>query len=143
MREPHKFPAVLTGVMIFLTSEHTSFYQYTVTNPCLLVTVLFGGAGALSYLTFGSKINTVVLVNFDSESKMVQTVRFVTYLFASACSFELPYRSNSCIPWLSFFQFLCNSSLQCGYWKMGYSPAVERPASGSSGTRICSGSSWS
>lgn len=58
MREPHKFPAVLTGVMVFLT-------------------ILFGGAGALSYLTFGSKINTVVLVNFDTESKMVQSVQFL------------------------------------------------------------------
>ncbi|KAG5637485.1 hypothetical protein H0H81_004408 [Sphagnurus paluster] len=53
MREPHKFPKVLTGVMIFLT-------------------VLFGGAGALAYLTFGSEVEAVVLVNLDSDSKMVQ-----------------------------------------------------------------------
>jgi hypothetical protein len=37
MREPHKFPAVLTGVMFFLTSEHMNFYQHTVTNPYSLL----------------------------------------------------------------------------------------------------------
>jgi proton-coupled amino acid transporter len=36
--------------------------------------VLFGGAGALAYLTFGSQIQTVVIVNFDSENKFVQAV---------------------------------------------------------------------
>jgi len=58
MREPHKFPAVLTGVMFFLM-------------------ILFGGAGVLSYLTFGSEINTVVLVNLNSDSKQVQAVQFL------------------------------------------------------------------
>jgi proton-coupled amino acid transporter len=58
MREPHKFPKVLTGVM-------------------MTVLVLFGGAGALAYLTFGSEIQTVVLVNLDAESKMVQSVQFI------------------------------------------------------------------
>ncbi|KAF7336952.1 Aa-trans domain-containing protein [Mycena venus] len=55
MREPHKFPKVLTGVMMG-------------------VLVLFGGAGVLAYLTFGSEVQTVVLVNLDGESKMVQSV---------------------------------------------------------------------
>ncbi|KAK7006100.1 aa-trans domain-containing protein [Favolaschia claudopus] len=58
MREPRKFPKVLTGVM-------------------LVVLVLFGGAGALGYLTFGSDIQTVVLVNLDPSSKMVQSVQFI------------------------------------------------------------------
>ncbi|KAI0322138.1 transmembrane amino acid transporter protein-domain-containing protein [Amylostereum chailletii] len=58
MREPHKFPAVLSGVMIFLL-------------------VLFGGAGALSYLAFGSEIKTVVLVNLDSTSRFTQAVQFL------------------------------------------------------------------
>ncbi|KAF5341715.1 hypothetical protein D9611_001927 [Ephemerocybe angulata] len=58
MREPHKFPRALTGVMIFLV-------------------LLFGGAGSLAYLTFGSDIQTVVLVNLDAKSKMVQTVQFL------------------------------------------------------------------
>ncbi|KAF8896081.1 transmembrane amino acid transporter protein-domain-containing protein [Infundibulicybe gibba] len=57
MREPHKFPMVLTGLV-----------------RCV---VLFGGAGALAYLTFGADIQTVVLVNLDSESKMVQSVQFI------------------------------------------------------------------
>ncbi|KAJ7848865.1 transmembrane amino acid transporter protein-domain-containing protein [Mycena olivaceomarginata] len=55
MREPHKFPKVLMGVM-------------------LGVLVLFGGAGALAYATFGSEIQTVVLVNLDAESKMVKSL---------------------------------------------------------------------
>jgi len=58
MREPHKFPMVLSGVMIFLL-------------------FLFGGAGALSYLTFGPDINTVVIKNFDSSSRLTQAVQFL------------------------------------------------------------------
>ncbi|KAA1467720.1 hypothetical protein DENSPDRAFT_832835 [Dentipellis sp. KUC8613] len=58
MREPHKFPAVLSGVMIFLL-------------------VLFGGAGALSYLTFGPAIKTVVITNLDSTSRLVQAVQLL------------------------------------------------------------------
>ncbi|KAF9048555.1 transmembrane amino acid transporter protein-domain-containing protein [Panaeolus papilionaceus] len=68
MREPHKFPKVLTGVMAFLL-------------------LLFGGAGALAYLTFGSEIQTVVLVNLDSKSKMVQSVQF---LYALAILLSIP-----------------------------------------------------
>ncbi|KAL0564129.1 hypothetical protein V5O48_017925 [Marasmius crinis-equi] len=55
MREPRKFPKVLTGVMAFLL-------------------VLFGGAGVLAYLTFGSEIKAVVLVNLNPASKMVQAL---------------------------------------------------------------------
>ena len=66
MREPRKFPAVLTGVMIVLL-------------------FLFGGAGVLSYLAFGSEIQTVVIVNLDSESKLTQAVRIC---FGSAYSFS-------------------------------------------------------
>ncbi|KAJ1307182.1 hypothetical protein OPQ81_001298 [Rhizoctonia solani] len=58
MREPRKFPKVLTGVMLFLI-------------------VLFGGAGALAYAAFGSKIETVVLKNLPQDSKPVQTVQFL------------------------------------------------------------------
>lgn len=58
MREPHKFPMVLTGVMIFLL-------------------FLFGGAGALSYLTFGSDISTVVIVNLDTSSRLTQAVQLL------------------------------------------------------------------
>ena len=56
MREPRKFPAALSGVMAALL-------------------VIFGGAGALSYLAFGSEIQTVVIVNLDSTSKRTQAVR--------------------------------------------------------------------
>lgn len=55
MREPRKFPAVLSGVMAVLL-------------------VIFGGAGTLSYLAFGSEIQTVVIVNLDSTSKLTQAV---------------------------------------------------------------------
>jgi len=58
MREPRKFPAALSGVMIALL-------------------VIFGGAGALSYLAFGSEIQTVVIVNLDSTSKLTQAVQFI------------------------------------------------------------------
>ncbi|CAA7266882.1 unnamed protein product [Cyclocybe aegerita] len=68
MREPHKFPRALTGVMIFLL-------------------LLFGGSGILAYLTFGSQIQTVVLVNLDSTSKMVQSVQF---LYALAIMLSVP-----------------------------------------------------
>ncbi|KAF9056825.1 amino acid transporter [Rhodocollybia butyracea] len=60
MREPHKFPKVLTGVMAFLL-------------------VLFGGAGALAYMTFGSEIQTVVLINLNRlnpGSRMLEVVQF-------------------------------------------------------------------
>ncbi|KAG6902826.1 hypothetical protein C0995_010711 [Termitomyces sp. Mi166 len=68
MREPYKFPALLTGVMAF-------------------VTILFGGAGALGYLTFGSKVETVVLVNLNSNSEIVQIVQF---LYALAILLSIP-----------------------------------------------------
>jgi len=58
MRQPHKFPAVLTGVMSLLL-------------------IVFGGAGVLSYLAFGSDIQTVVIINLDAESKMTQAVQFL------------------------------------------------------------------
>ncbi|KAK7460446.1 hypothetical protein VKT23_009168 [Stygiomarasmius scandens] len=58
MREPRKFPKVLTGVMAFLL-------------------LLFGGAGVLAYLTFGPDIKTNVLVNLNPASKMVQAVQFL------------------------------------------------------------------
>lgn len=74
MKEPRKFPAVLTGTMIFLTGNHTILPP---SLPKLIggyPLVLFGGAGALAYMTFGSNIQTVVLVNLDSSSSMVQAV---------------------------------------------------------------------
>ncbi|OBZ72635.1 Vacuolar amino acid transporter 3 [Grifola frondosa] len=58
MREPRKFPAVLTGVMLFLM-------------------VLFCGGGVMSYLTFGADVQTVVIVNLDTTSKFTQAVQFL------------------------------------------------------------------
>lgn len=58
MKEPKKFPKVLSAVMISLI-------------------FLFGGAGALAYLAFGDKIQTVVLVNLDPNSKMVLGVQLL------------------------------------------------------------------
>ncbi|KAL5526503.1 hypothetical protein ACEPAF_8227 [Sanghuangporus sanghuang] len=58
MREPRKFPAILTGVMLFLV-------------------VLFGGGGVLAYLAFGPEVQTVVITNLNSESKLVQAVQLL------------------------------------------------------------------
>ncbi|EMD34028.1 hypothetical protein CERSUDRAFT_141455 [Gelatoporia subvermispora B] len=58
MREPRKFPRVLTGVMLTLM-------------------VMFCGAGIMSYLTFGSDVKTVVIVNLDMTSKFTQVVQFL------------------------------------------------------------------
>jgi len=58
MKEPRKFPAVLSGVMIFLM-------------------FLFCGAGVMSYLTFGADVQTVVIVNLDTTSKFTQAVQFL------------------------------------------------------------------
>ncbi|GAA5989024.1 hypothetical protein JCM10908_006275 [Rhodotorula pacifica] len=58
MREPHKFPRVLTGVMIGTM-------------------LLFAGGGALGYLTYGSKIQTVVFVNLPQDDKFVNASQFL------------------------------------------------------------------
>ncbi|EPQ54217.1 hypothetical protein GLOTRDRAFT_78150 [Gloeophyllum trabeum ATCC 11539] len=71
MREPRKFPAVLTGVMLFLM-------------------VLFGGGGALAYMTFGSDIKTVVITNLDQSSKMVQVASIVQFLYSIAILLSVP-----------------------------------------------------
>ncbi|KIJ66909.1 hypothetical protein HYDPIDRAFT_85219 [Hydnomerulius pinastri MD-312] len=68
MREPRKFPKALTGVMI-----GTLF--------------LFGGAGALAYLTFGSDVKAVVLVNLDQTNKFTQSVQF---LYSVAILLSIP-----------------------------------------------------
>lgn len=75
MREPHKFPKVLTGVMIGLICQSSSPIARVLYFDFRVHAVLFGGAGVLAYMTFGSEIQTVVLVNLDADSKMVQSVR--------------------------------------------------------------------
>ncbi|KAF9111547.1 neutral amino acid transporter [Mortierella sp. AM989] len=68
MKEPEKFPKVLTGVMIGIT-------------------VLFTSLGALSYAAFGSKTETVVLLNLPQKSHMVQTVQA---LYSIAIMLSIP-----------------------------------------------------
>ncbi|CAG8484542.1 16100_t:CDS:2 [Funneliformis caledonium] len=68
MKEPERFPGVLTGVMVFIT-------------------VLFTSMGALSYATFGSAIETVVIINLPSDDPIVQTVQF---LYALAILLSIP-----------------------------------------------------
>ena len=75
MREPRKFPAVLTGVMMGLLGKQWIPSSSLICLTPFILQVLFGGAGVLAYLTFGDKVQTVVLVNLDGESKMVQAVR--------------------------------------------------------------------
>ncbi|KAK4049224.1 hypothetical protein OIO90_005513 [Microbotryomycetes sp. JL221] len=58
MAEPHRFPKVLSGVMVG-------------------VMVLFAGGGALAYSAYGSKIQTVVFVNLPQEDKFVQASQFL------------------------------------------------------------------
>jgi proton-coupled amino acid transporter len=72
MKEPHKFPKVITGVMFFLTRKSRNYFSSAWCQWYRLV--LFGGAGALGYLTFGKDIRTVVLVNLDPKNKMVLIV---------------------------------------------------------------------
>ena len=79
MQEPHKFPMALSGVIAFLTCTdllHCFFFVFSnwaSTENCL---VLFGGAGMLAYLAFGSEVQAVILVNLDTKNRMVQSVRF-------------------------------------------------------------------
>ncbi|KAK6334122.1 neutral amino acid transporter [Orbilia brochopaga] len=58
MKEPHKFPKVLGGVMI-------------------LITAVFVSAGALGYAAWGSKTKTVVLLNLPQDDKFVNGVQFL------------------------------------------------------------------
>ncbi|KAF9439059.1 neutral amino acid transporter [Entomortierella beljakovae] len=68
MKEPKKFPKVLTGVMIGIT-------------------VLFTSLGALSYAAFGSKTETVVLLNLPQKSRLVQSVQS---LYSIAIMLSIP-----------------------------------------------------
>jgi hypothetical protein len=73
MHEPHKLPNVLTGVMLGILGA-SSFHSRLL--------FLTRGSAPRRRVTFGSEIHTVVLVNFDAESKMVQLVS----LFSSPLS---------------------------------------------------------
>ncbi|KAF9373690.1 neutral amino acid transporter, partial [Podila verticillata] len=68
MKEPEKFPKVLSGVMIGIT-------------------VLFTSLGALSYAAFGSETKTVVLLNLPQKSHLVQSVQA---LYSIAIMLSIP-----------------------------------------------------
>jgi proton-coupled amino acid transporter len=58
MKNPKKFPSVLGFVMI-------------------IITVVFTSMGALSYAAYGSKTETVVILNMPQDSKFVNGVQFI------------------------------------------------------------------
>lgn len=58
MREPQKFPRVLAIVMV-------------------IITTVFISMGALSYAAYGSKTETVVILNMPQEDKLVNAVQFM------------------------------------------------------------------
>ena len=58
MKDPRKFPPVLAGVMV-------------------VITAVFVSMGALSYAAFGSKTETVVLLNLPQDDKFVNAVQFL------------------------------------------------------------------
>ena len=69
MKRPGKFPGVLALVMV-------------------VITVLFISMGALSYAAYGSKTQTVVLLNLPQDDKFVNAVQFL-YSFAILLSTPL------------------------------------------------------
>ncbi|OAT05456.1 amino acid transporter [Blastomyces gilchristii SLH14081] len=58
MKKPHKFPGVLALVMI-------------------MITTVFLSMGMLGYAAFGSKTETVVLLNLPQDSKVVNGIQFL------------------------------------------------------------------
>lgn len=71
MKEPTKFPKVLSGVMVG-------------------VMILFAGAGVLAYAAYGSDIQTVVIVNLPQDSRFVNVVQ-VLYSIAIGLSIPLQF----------------------------------------------------
>lgn len=58
MKEPRKIHGALTGVMIIVATLFTTF-------------------GVLGYAAYGSKVQTVVIVNLPQEEHFVQGVQFL------------------------------------------------------------------
>jgi len=107
-------------------------------GPHRAFSVLFGGGGALSYLTFGSKVNTVVLVNLDQTSKLTQSVSLSQWF----CRWNLTpilsiSRSNSCTRSPSSFLFPSSSSLPCEFSRMDSSCGAESKILVWNGSRTC------
>ncbi|TQN71504.1 Vacuolar amino acid transporter 3 [Colletotrichum shisoi] len=68
MKDPRKFPRVMLAVMI-------------------IISVIFIGMGAISYAAYGSKTETVVLLNMPQDNKMVNSVQF---LYSIAIMLSIP-----------------------------------------------------
>lgn len=115
MKEPKKFPGVLSGVM-------------------LVVAILFGGAGAVGYMAYGSDIQTVVLVNLPQDDKFVQAVQFLCTSAQYPCAKEADRQTLS----LSCSPYPCSSSQQSGLWRMAYSSDRAKTTPGSNGKRTSS-----
>ncbi|KAJ5300814.1 Phytoene desaturase [Penicillium atrosanguineum] len=58
MKQPHRFPGVLAGVMV-------------------VITLIFLSAGALSYAAYGSSTKTVILLNLPQDDKFVNVVQLL------------------------------------------------------------------
>lgn len=58
MKQPHRFPGVLAGVMV-------------------IITIIFLSAGAISYAAYGSATKTVVILNLPQDDKFVNAVQFL------------------------------------------------------------------
>lgn len=58
MKDPTKFPKILSNIMV-------------------IITVIFVSIGALSYAAYGSKTQTVIILNLPQDNKMVNAVQFI------------------------------------------------------------------
>lgn len=58
MKQPHRFPGVLAGVMV-------------------VITLIFLSAGGLSYAAYGSATKTVILLNMPQDDKFVNVVQLL------------------------------------------------------------------
>lgn len=57
-------------------------------NDCPLI-VLFAGAGVLSYLAYGSKVQTVIILNLPQDQKFVQVVCNPPAVFMHLLTFSI------------------------------------------------------
>ena len=138
MREPQKFPAVITGVMVFLLSMSLIIF---LVYPLIPPLVLLGGAGSLGYLTFGKDIKAVVLVNLDSKSQMVQGVcnssSSVNGVFQKVSN-----RFNLSTPWPSYSLGHFNFSRLYESWRPACLHAAVKAMPESNGSRTFFDLAW-
>jgi proton-coupled amino acid transporter len=97
MKEPHKFPRALSGVMLF-------------------VAILFSAFGVLGYAAYGSEVQTVVLVNLPQDEKFVQGSQFL-------CTSRQWSNTDAQTPLPSSSRSLSSSSLPFVSWRRASSPA--------------------